>query len=68
MFSIQSFNHNGRWWQVVYETENIHTEAMIIGSKHGGLGAADLLLAAIAKLENATVVEPVANSIKFFIF
>ncbi|MCZ7381027.1 MAG: hypothetical protein O8C64_05590 [Candidatus Methanoperedens sp.] len=29
---------------------------MIIGSKHGGLGAADLLLAAIAKRENATVV------------
>ncbi len=43
-------------WQVVYETEDIHTEAMIIGSKHGGLGAADLLLAAIAKLENAIVV------------
>ena len=29
---------------------------MAIGSKYGGLGAADLLLAAIAKQENATIV------------
>jgi len=46
----------GSTWQVVYETEEVHRDAMIIGSRHGGLGAADLLLAAIAKRENATVV------------
>jgi predicted nucleic acid-binding protein len=43
-------------WQVIYEYEEIHKEAMAIGSKYGGLGAADLLLAAIAKQENATIV------------
>ena len=43
-------------WQVIYEHEEIHKEAMAIGSKYGGLGAADLLLAAIAKQENATIV------------
>ncbi len=43
-------------WQVIYENEEIHREAMAIGSRYGGLGAADLLLAAIAKQENATIV------------
>lgn len=43
-------------WQVIYENEEIHREAMGIGSKYGGLGAADLLLAAIAKRESATIV------------
>lgn len=43
-------------WQVIYENEEIHREAMEIGGKYGGLGAADLLLAAIAKRENATIV------------
>ncbi|MCD4840856.1 MAG: PIN domain-containing protein [Methanosarcinales archaeon] len=43
-------------WQVIYEHEEIHKEAMAIGSRYGGLGAADLLLAAIAKQENATIV------------
>ncbi len=46
----------GSSWHVVYETEDIHKEAMMIGSTHGGLGAADLLLAAIARQENATIV------------
>jgi hypothetical protein len=35
-------------WYVVYEHEDIHKKAMTIGSKYGGLGAADLLLAAVA--------------------
>jgi len=43
-------------WQVVYEHEEIHKEAMTIGSRYGGLGAADLLLAAVAKREDATIV------------
>lgn len=43
-------------WQVIYEHEEIHKEAIAIGSRYGGLGAADLLLAAIAKQENATIV------------
>ncbi|MBC2697595.1 MAG: hypothetical protein HF974_04470 [ANME-2 cluster archaeon] len=29
-------------WQVIYEHEEIHKEAMAIGSRYGGLGAADL--------------------------
>jgi predicted nucleic acid-binding protein len=43
-------------WHVIYETEELHKEAMEIGSRHGGLGAADLLLAATAKHEQASVV------------
>jgi len=43
-------------WHVIYETEELHKEAMEIGSRHGGLGAADLLLAATAKHEHASVV------------
>jgi len=43
-------------WNVIYETEELHKEAMEIGSRHGGLGAADLLLAATAKQEQASVV------------
>jgi predicted nucleic acid-binding protein len=46
----------GSPWQVIYENEEIHKEAIAIGSRYGGLGAADLLLAAIAKQENATIV------------
>lgn len=46
----------GSPWHVVYETEEVHKDAMMIGGRHGGLGAADLLLAAIAKRENAIVV------------
>lgn len=46
----------GSSWHVVYETEDIHKEAMMIGSTHGGLGAADLLLAAIARQEDAAIV------------
>ncbi len=43
-------------WQITYEDEEIHREATEIGSRYGGLGAADLLLAAIAKREDATIV------------
>ncbi|MCX9010925.1 MAG: PIN domain-containing protein [Candidatus Methanoperedens sp.] len=43
-------------WQITYEDEEIHREAIEIGSRYGGLGAADLLLAAIAKREKATIV------------
>lgn len=43
-------------WHVIYETEELHKEAIAIGSRHGGLGAADLLLAATAKHEQASVV------------
>lgn len=43
-------------WHVIYETEDLHKGAMEIGSRHGGLGAADLLLAATAKHEQASVV------------
>lgn len=43
-------------WNVIYETEELHKEAMEIGSRHGGLGAADLLLTAVAKQEQATIV------------
>lgn len=43
-------------WNVIYETEELHKEAMAIGSRHGGLGAADLLLAAVAKHEQASIV------------
>ncbi len=43
-------------WQIIYENEEIHKVAMDIGSRYGGLGAADLLLAAIAKQENATII------------
>lgn len=43
-------------WHVIYETEELHKEAMEIGSRYGGLGAADLLLAATAKHEKASVV------------
>ena len=43
-------------WQIIYENEEIHKEAIDIGSRYRGLGAADLLLAAIAKQENATIV------------
>ncbi len=43
-------------WQIIYENEEIHKVAMDIGSRYGGLGAADLVLAAIAKQENATIV------------
>lgn len=43
-------------WHVIYETEELHKEAIAIGSRHGGLGAADLLLAAAAKHEQASVV------------
>jgi predicted nucleic acid-binding protein len=43
-------------WHVIYETEELHKEAMEIGSRYGGLGAADLLLAAAAKHEQASVV------------
>ena len=46
----------GSPWEVIYEHEEIHKEAMMIGSKYGGLGAADLLLAAIAKKEGAAIV------------
>jgi len=47
--------HNSSW-HVIYETEELHKEAIAIGSRHGGLGAADLLLAATAKHEKASVV------------
>lgn len=43
-------------WQVIYEHEEIHQDAMTIGSRFGGLGAADLILAAVAKREGATIV------------
>ncbi len=43
-------------WLIIYETEEIHQKAMEIGSRYGGLGAADLLLAAVAKQNNATIV------------
>lgn len=39
-------------WDIIYETEELHKNAMEIGSRHGGLGAADLLLAAVAKQES----------------
>jgi predicted nucleic acid-binding protein len=45
----------GSTWQVIYENEEIHREAMVIGSRYGGLGAADLLLAAVAKQEGAAI-------------
>ncbi len=47
--------HNSSW-HVICETEELHKGAMEIGSRHGGLGAADLLLAATAKHEKASVV------------
>ncbi len=43
-------------WNVIYETEELHKKAMEIGSRHGGLGAADLLLAAVAEKEQASIV------------
>ncbi len=43
-------------WHVIYETEELHKSAIAIGSRHGGLGAADLLLAAVAKQEQASVI------------
>ena len=43
-------------WQVIYENEEIHRQAIEIGSRYGGLGAADLLLAAIAKREESLIV------------
>ena len=43
-------------WHVIYETEELHKSTIAIGSRHGGLGAADLLLAAVAKQEKASVV------------
>src|SRR5665648_141254 len=46
----------GSSWDVIYEHEEMHKEAMMIGSKFGGLDAADLLLAAVAKMEGATIV------------
>lgn len=60
-------------WQVIYENEEIHREAIEIESRYGGLGAADLLLAAIAKRENATIVtidsafERLGNEIKIIL-
>lgn len=51
-------------WNVIYETEELHKEAMAIGSRHGGLGAADLLLAAVAKQEQASVVISLSLSLK----
>ncbi len=43
-------------WLIIYETEEIHQKAMEIGSRYGRLGAADLLLAAVAKQNKATIV------------
>jgi predicted nucleic acid-binding protein len=43
-------------WNVIYEDEQLHKLAIEIGSRYGGMGAADLLLAAIAKQEGATIV------------
>ncbi|CAD6495163.1 MAG: hypothetical protein EMLJLAPB_01255 [Candidatus Argoarchaeum ethanivorans] len=43
-------------WQIIYENEELHRRAIDIGSRYGGLGAADLLLAGVAKQENATIV------------
>ncbi len=43
-------------WQIIYENEEIHREAIDIGSRYRVLGAADLLLAGVAKQENATIV------------
>jgi len=42
-------------WQVIYENEETHKVAIDIGSRYGGLGAADLLLAAVAKQNNAAI-------------
>lgn len=43
-------------WNVIYEDEQLHKLAIEIGSRYGGMGAADLLLAAVAKQEEATIV------------
>jgi len=43
-------------WNVIYEDEQLHKLAIEIGSRYGGMGAADLLLAAVAKQEGATIV------------
>ena len=43
-------------WRVIHENEQLHKLAVEIGGKYGGLGAADLLLAAVAKQEDATIV------------
>ena len=43
-------------WNVIYEDEQLHKLAIKIGSRYGGIGAADLLLAAVAKQEGATIV------------
>lgn len=43
-------------WNVIYEDEQLHKLAIELGSRYGGMGAADLLLAAVAKQEGATIV------------
>jgi predicted nucleic acid-binding protein len=47
-------------WNMIYEDEQLHKLAIEIGSRYGGMGAgmgaADLLLAAVAKQEGATIV------------
>ena len=43
-------------WNVIYEDEQLHRRAIEIGSRYSGMGAADLLLSAIAKQEEATIV------------
>ena len=42
--------------ECIYETEELHKKAIEIGSRHRGLGAADLLLAAVAEKEQASIV------------
>ena len=43
-------------WKVIYEDEQLHKLAIELGSRYGGMGAADLLLAAAAKQEGAIIV------------
>ena len=54
-FEILDIIHNSSW-KVIYEDEELHKIAIEIGSKYGGMGAADLLLSATAKQENATII------------
>ncbi|HJH28461.1 MAG TPA: type II toxin-antitoxin system VapC family toxin [Methanosarcinaceae archaeon] len=54
-FDVLDIIHNSPW-KVAYEDEELHRLAIEIGSKYGGMGAADLLLSATAKQENATII------------
>ena len=54
-FNVLDIIHNSSW-KVVHEDEELHRVAVEIGSKYGGMGAADLLLSATAKQENATII------------